>query len=442
MQTATQIAADVRAGRRTPQETVRESLETIAAADAGIGAFQVVDAERARRAADELAARPDLADLPLAGVPVAIKDNIDVAGLPTRHGSGATSTDPAADDDLLVRRLREAGAVVVGKTKLPELAIWGFTESIAHGGTRNPRNPARNAGGSTGGGAAAVAAGMVPVALGSDGGGSLRIPPANCGVVGLKPARGAAPLPGGVDDHWYGMSVIGPVATTVGDATLLLDILAGSTAWRTGDEVPAALRVAVSTRSPSPIGPAGRTARAAVAAAAELAAQSGHRVSRATPPYPALLPMVFNRHWLAGIADEAERLGLDPARLEPRTQRMVRSGQRLRRRGEPTRAQARQWQARAEQWFSTVDVLITPVISAAAPPMGWATRQGFLRSYLNGARTVPFTQAWNLAGFPAMSLPFGGTATVPGAVQLITVPGREARLLRLAEQLEEGAQTG
>jgi amidase len=440
MQTATQIAADVRAGRRRPQDTVQESLDRIAAADPAIGAFQVVDAEGARRAAEELAARPDLADLPLAGVPVAIKDNVDVAGLPTRHGSGATSAEPAAADDLLVRRLRDAGAIVVGKTRLPELAIWGFTESVALGGTANPRNPARNAGGSTGGGTAAVAAGMVPIALGSDGGGSLRIPTANCGVVGLKPARGTAPLPGGIDDHWYGMSVVGPVANTVADATLLLDILAGSTAWRSGDDVPATLRVAVSTRSPSPIGPAGGTARSAVNAAAALAAQAGHRVSRTNPPYPALLPMVFNRHWMAGIALEVELLGLDTRRLEPRTQRMVRSGQRLRQRGEPTGAQARQWQANAEKWFSTVDVLITPVISAAAPPMGWANGKGFLRCYLNGARTVPFTQAWNLAGFPAMSLPLGGTATAPGAVQLITVPGREARLLHLAEQLERASR--
>jgi amidase len=438
MQTATQIAADVRAGRRRPQDTVQESLDRIAAADAAIGAFQVVDAEGARRAAAELAARPDLTDLPLAGVPVAIKDNVDVAGLPTRHGSGASSAEPAAADDLLVRRLREAGAIVVGKTRMPELAIWGFTESIALGGTANPRNPARNAGGSTGGGAAAVAAGMVPIALGSDGGGSLRIPSANCGVIGLKPARGTAPLPGGADDHWYGMSVVGPVANTVADAMLFLDVLADSTAWRSGDDAPAILRVAVSTRSPSPIGPAGNTARTALKAAAEAAAQAGHRVSPASPPYPALLAAVFNRHWLAGIALEVEQLGLDPRRLEPRTQRMVRSGQRLRRRGEPTGVQARQWQASAEKWFSTVDVLLAPVISAAAPPMGWATGQTFWRCYLNAARTVPFTQAWNLAGFPAMSLPFGGTSTAPGAVQLITLPGREVRLLHLAEQLEQG----
>jgi amidase len=119
-----------------------------------------------------------------------------VAGLPTRHGSAARSATPRPSDDLLVARLRRAGAVVVGKTRVPELAIWDFTESRAHGGTRNPRDLSRNAGGSTGGGAAAVAAEFAALALGSDGGGSLRIPAANCGVVGLKPGRGLCPVAG------------------------------------------------------------------------------------------------------------------------------------------------------------------------------------------------------------------------------------------------------
>ena len=152
---------------------VEECLDRIAATDRRIGAFALVDADGARRAAEALAGR---ADLPLAGVPVAIKDNLDVAGLPTRYGSASTVDTPAGADDPMVARLRAAGAVIIGKTRMPELAIWGFTESRASGGTRNPRDPSRNAGGSTGGGAAAVAAGMVPLAVGSDGGGSLRIP--------------------------------------------------------------------------------------------------------------------------------------------------------------------------------------------------------------------------------------------------------------------------
>src|SRR5947209_9923227 len=227
--TATEIAAAVQAGRLSPREVVDACLARIAATDAGIGAFHLVDADGARRAAEALAARPDLSGLPLAGVPVAVKDNLDVAGLPTRYGSAATSPEPATADDPIVARLRAAGAVVVGKTRMPELAIWPFTESRAFGGTRNPRDPSRNAGGSTGGGAAAVAAGMVPLALGSDGGGSLRIPAANCGVVGLKPGRAVAGLATG---HWYGCTAFGPIAATVADAALALDVLAGGNRWR------------------------------------------------------------------------------------------------------------------------------------------------------------------------------------------------------------------
>src|SRR5437763_1073885 len=166
MQTAVDISASVRASRLDPRHVVEECLDRIAATDRRIGAFTLVDAEGARRAADALADRADLAALPLAGVPVAVKDNLDVAGLPTRHGSASTVDTPAGADDPMVARLRAAGAVVVGKTRMPELAIWGFTESRAFGGTRNPRDLSRNAGGSTGGGAAAVAAGMVPLALG------------------------------------------------------------------------------------------------------------------------------------------------------------------------------------------------------------------------------------------------------------------------------------
>ena len=157
--TAAEIAADVHAGRRSPQDVVETSLARIDALDPQLGAFQVVATEAARAEAAALSARTDLASLPLAGVPVAIKDNIDVAGLPTRHGSAATSMEPAAADDELVRRLGAAGAIVVGKTRMPELSIWAVTESTAMGGTRNPLDPSRNAGGSTGGGAAAVVSG-------------------------------------------------------------------------------------------------------------------------------------------------------------------------------------------------------------------------------------------------------------------------------------------
>jgi amidase len=451
MQTAIEIAAQVRDGRRTPREVVEEALARIAEADPGIGAFQVVDAAGARRAAEEVASWADLDRLPLAGVPVAIKDNVAVAGLPTRHGSGASSAEPEAADDELVRRLRAAGAVVVGKTRLPELAIWGFTESIALGGTRNPHDPSRNAGGSTGGGAAAVAAGMVPLALGSDGGGSLRIPAANCGVVGFKPATGALPLAGGLADHWYGCSAFGPIASTVDDAVLMLDVLAGGAQWRgSASTATGPLRVAVSLRSPSPIGRAGSGARQALRVAAERARTAGHTVRAANPPYPLTLATSWMQCWFAGIAEEVERLDLDPARLEPRTRGMATRGQRLRRKGRPTGGPAKAWRDRASAWFEQYDVMLSPVIAGPAPKMDWGTRAGFLPAYLQGARATPYTQAWNLSGFPAMSLPIvnaaglGNAAGLDGvtggrlagaAVQLVAVPGREWALIALARQL-------
>jgi amidase len=436
-QSAIEIAAAVRAGRRTPGEVVDACLSRIAAEDSRIGAFQCVVADQARRAAAELAQRPDLAALPLAGVPVAVKDNIAVAGLPTRHGSAATPRTTETADDELVRRLRAAGAIVVGKTRMPELAIWGFTESRAHGGTRNPHDLTRNAGGSTGGGAAAVAAGMVPLALGSDGGGSLRIPAANCGVVGLKPTRGAVPLAGGVADHWYGCTAFGPIAATVADVALVLDILAGADpSARRLDAPTGRLRVAVSLRPASPLGPPDATARAAVDLAARLVEAAGHEVVRAHPPYPATVINVWARHWLAGVAEEADRLALPMAALEPRTRSVVNRGRRLRRRSLPAAGPADRWRAQARDWFAGFDALLTPVVARPAPAAGAATDIGYLRTYLGAARSISFTQPWNLAGFPALSLPLGGTATRCGAIQLVTAPGNEATLLNLAAQLE------
>ena len=436
MGTAVQIAADVRAGRRTARDALERCLARIEDTDPTIGAFQVIDADGARREADAVGKRADLADLPLAGVPVAIKDNVDVAGLPTRHGSAATSVDPQPSDDVLVTRLRAAGAVVVGKTRLPELAIWGFTESPNHGGTRNPRDLSRNAGGSSGGSAAAVAAGFAPLALGSDGGGSLRIPAANCGVVGFKPSRGLVPLAGGLRDHWFGCSVFGPVAGTVADAALALDVLAGTDRWREPKPPTRPLRVAVSLWSPSPIGRPDAVARHALAVAADRARAAGHRVVESSPPYPLALVNMWVRCWLAGIATDVRQLNLPIAQLERRTRVMVAKGERLLGRGRPRPTEADAWRNRVLAWFSDFDVLLSPVIARPAPPPGWATNAGYQRAYINGARCSPYTQAWNLAGFPALSLPMPGTTKRPGAVQVVAPLGEDMTVLSLALQLE------
>src|SRR3954463_15384926 len=223
---------------RRSRDLVEESLARIERLDPKLNAFRCVMADSARAAADEAdAPRAAGEDAPLLGVPVAVKDNVDVAGEVTTHGTGAV-TRAASSDAEVVRRLRAAGVVVIGKTNLPELALWGhFTSSKTHGVTRNPWNPERSAGGSSGGGpggraaggggagGGVVASGRVAGAVGSDGGGSIRLPSAMCGVFGLKPQRDRVPLAPD-DGHWHGLTAFGPIARSVPDAALLLDAIA------------------------------------------------------------------------------------------------------------------------------------------------------------------------------------------------------------------------
>src|SRR6478609_4230112 len=192
LDTVTTIAAAVRAGDLTARAATQAALARIAERDAAIGAFQVVRSDAALREADAVDQRTDRFSLPLAGVPIAVKDNVAVSGEPMRIGSAGTDETPSEFDHEIVRRLRRAGAVVVGLTRVPELCVFGATDSV-FGITRNPWNLERTPGGSSGGSAAAVAAGMVPVGHANDGMGSIRIPAACCGLVGLKPGSGVVP---------------------------------------------------------------------------------------------------------------------------------------------------------------------------------------------------------------------------------------------------------
>ncbi|MHB9857494.1 amidase [Streptomyces sp. YIM S03343] len=428
--TAADIAAAVREKRVAPREVVAERLALIERYDGRIGAFRTVRAEAALAEADEVAARPDLDRLPLAGVPVAIKDNLAVTGESKRIGTLATPDTPSDGDHVTVARLRAAGAVVVGLTNVPELCVFGSTEGVL-GSTVNPWDPARAAGGSSGGSAAAVAAGLVPIALGNDGMGSLRIPAANCGLVTIKPGHGVVPA-GISDGDWFGMSENGPLATTTEDARLMLSVLADSEF--TGHDDPDPRNVAVSLRSPLAGIPISKPYTSAVLAAARLLARAGHRVRRADPPYPMSLSTTSLMHWTAGTAVDAE--GLDPGRLARRTRvhaavgrrfvGTVRSGdgrERLRRRLEP--------------FFAEHDVLLTPALARRSPrSVPWHER-GWLRNVVANTAYSPMTPPWNLTGWPAMSVPFGTLASgAPCAVQLVGRPGTEATLLDLAGQLE------
>ncbi|MGW2418740.1 amidase [Streptomyces sp. NPDC001709] len=428
---AAEIAAAVREKRVTPREVTAGHLARIERLDGRIGAFRKVRAEAALAEADEVASRTDLAELPLAGVPVAVKDNLAVRGESQRDGSAATPDTPAAEDHATVARLRAAGAVVVGLTNVPELCVFGTTEGV-FGTARNPWDTSRTAGGSSGGSAAAVAAGLVPLALGNDGMGSLRIPAANCGLVTLKPGLGVVPAGIGNGD-WFGMAENGPLATTVEDLRLMLGVLAGADTPRATD--PERRRIAVALRSPLAGVAVSRPYTTAVREAAGVLARAGHRVRRAEPPYPLSLGVTALRHWTAGTAVDAE--GLDPARLARRTRVHAEVGRRFVR-SVRTGDSRERLRARLTPFFTEHDVLLTPALARRSPAAGPWHERGWLRNILANTAYSPFTPPWNLTGWPAMSVPFGTLPSgAPCAVQLVGRPGAEAVLLVLAEELEK-----
>jgi amidase len=430
---ARQMARLVSERQVSPVELVSAHLDRIDQLDRAICAFQTVRGDQALAEAAALADRPDLAELPLAGVPVAVKDNVDVAGEPTRMGSAATPAAPAGADDELVARLRAAGCIVIGKTQMPELAIWPFTEPAAFPATRNPWDRNRTPGGSTGGGAAAVASGMAAVALGSDGGGSIRIPAACCGVFGLKPGPGLVPIAGQRTVHWHGMTAFGPLARTVADAALTLDVLAGTQGFRNANTPDRALRVAFSTRHPLVGVKPTTTVRSALDDAADLLRMAGHDVVAASPSYPNTLGLRFNSRWLSGIAEDARDLEQDA--LEARTRQMARAGNRFASRARP--ASADRFTSQMARWFTGYDVLMTPTLTRSPYPIGAWDGKNWV-STMFGVASWIYTPPWNIAGLPAASIPFGRDENgMPIGIQLVGAAGTDHVLLDLASQIEQ-----
>jgi amidase len=431
---ATELAALVRSGEVSAVEVVRAHLAHLDAVEPRIGAFRVVRREAALAEAAAVDASPDRARLPLAGVPVAVKDNVAVAGEVATDGSSAGAPAPATEDHPVVARLRAAGAVVVGITRVPELCLYASTDA-AGAVSRNPWDTARSPAGSSGGSAAAVAAGVVPLAHGNDGMGSLRLPAAACGLVTVKPGRGV--LPGGIGaDDWSGMAVNGALTTTVADQALALAVLAGQEPGPLPQPA-GPLRIAVSLRSPVPGVRADRAARQAVEATAVLLRAAGHTVVRRDPVIPPDAAVATLARWFAGAEDDAAFLGLDRARLEPRSRTHARLGRWVRRLGLVRPGPAERFRARTEAFFTDVDVLLMPVVSG--PPLAarpWHER-GFLANVTANARWAPFASPWNLAGVPAAVVPAGSRPEGwPLAVQLVGPPGAETRLLWLAGELE------
>lgn len=446
---AAKQAEMVRAGEVSPRELVQLCLDRIGRLDPQLNSFRVVFAEKALLEAEQAEARLRAGEeRPLLGVPVGVKDCVDVTGDVTTYGTDGFE-EPAKADAEIVRRLREAGAIVVGKTTLPELAICGFTESATWGVTRNPWDPQRTPGGSSGGSAAAVAAGLVPIALATDGAGSIRIPAASCGLVGLKPQRGRVSLAPDLE-HWNGLSVYNCVSRSVLDTALWLDVVGGGSQEpgapppperpfaEAAKSPPGKLRVAWSTAAPRAAAPptVDEVAKGAVADTAELLRSLGHDAERRDPDWGMISNNVTPRY-LRGIADDFARVP-HPERLERRTRGFARLGRLLpdalferARRAEAADA------ARVNAIFDSHDVLMTPVMGGTALPVRHWEGRGALQTVLGMSRFYPYCVPWNHLGNPAMAVPAGIAADgMPLSVQLIARPGEEATLLSLAAQLE------
>lgn len=447
---AARQAEMVRAGEVSPAELVRVSLERIARLDPELNSFRKVFAEKALLEAEQAEARVKAGEeRPLLGVPIAIKDETDVLGEVKSNGTDAY-TEPASADSEMVRRLREAGAIVVGLTLLPEMAICGFTESATYGVTRNPWNPQRTPGGSSGGSGAAVAAGLVPIASAGDGAGSIRIPAASCGLFGLKVSRGRVSLAPDLEG-WGGLAVEGCLSRSVIDTALWLDVVSGGSREpeappppdrpfvEAARREPGKLRVAHSTLAPRAVAPptVSDVAKAAVADATGVLRELGHEVVQKDPDWGGIGNNITAR-FLGGVA-ETVRAVPHPERLESRTRGFGRLGSILPR-GlyERARTEGRAADsARINAIFDSHDVLVTPVMGGTALPVRRWEGKGALRTVLGMSRFYPYCVPWNHLGNPAMAVPFGFDADgMPLSVQIVGRPGDEATLLSLAAQLE------
>lgn len=450
-------------GELTPTSLARHYLERIARLDPLVGAFATVTAERAlERAAHVERAVPRTA--PLWGLPLADKDLVDRAGVPSGYGSRTMTGHVPEVSSELVSVLDAAGTVSLGKTATPEFGMPSYTETLVGPPARTPWDLTRGAGGSSGGAAAAVAAGLVPFAPGSDGGGSIRIPAAACGLVGLKPSRGLVPSASGLASPG-GLPVAGPIARTVADAALLLDGMLGRVNGRIphpyavgapvaddGDYLGHAVRgegryqVGVMTTSAWDdaydivLAP---EARDALEVALTALAATGHGLEEvALAPEPGYAAL-FDVLWQAGAA----RLPITPENehlAEPLTRWLVARG-RERSAGELAAALTAQagFERRLIATLAPFDAVLTPAMADTPRPVGWWDADDPRENFAQQVRYTPYTSMVNVAGLPAIVLPVHVTAEgLPMGVQLIGRPGGEHVLLALGAQLERRLRWG
>ncbi len=430
-----------------PRELVELFVRRIEAIDPKLNAFRVTLADQALAEADALAS--DRADGALAGVPIAVKDEMALAGQAATQGSRSYGP-PAVADAEIVRRLRAAGAIPIGVTNVPELMIFPWTASIANGITRNPWHLERTPGGSSGGSAAAVAAGLAAAATAADGGGSIRIPAACCGLVGMKPTRGRVSQ-SPVAQGWLGLTVFGALARSVRDSALLLDVIHGpmpgdadvappfngSYAEAASTE-PGRLRVAISRKlPPGAIARLSGEQRGAWERTASLLTDLGHDVVERDPAY-GLAGVVFLQTWVRGTYEVAREVP-DQSKLERSTRQMAGAGRRVvpDRRRQKLIAKRDEVSARILELWQEVDVLLTPGVATTAIGAEGGYGRSAPVAIDKASRFTPWTPAWNLTGQPAVSLPAGfGADGLPLSVQLVGRPGAEDVLYSLAGQIE------
>ena len=437
-------------GELSAEEACRAALERLEAENPRIGAIVAWDGERALAEARERDGLPHVWRGPLHGVPFTAKDLNDATPYPTTYGSRAFAGNIPAGDASCIARLRRAGAVLIGKTNTPEMGMRPTTENLLFGPTRNPHDTARTPGGSSGGAAAALAAGIGVLAQGSDGGGSIRIPAACCGVVGHKPTRGLVSGAPASYDAWEGFATNGPMARNVADCALMLEVMAGP---EVGDayavpphdgafaaacaEDPPELQLGVIREPPS--GTLDDEVATIFDAALEALAHMGHRLEEAEAPLAAIMEPF---HTIVLGQTAALRRMLPPDRfglLEPATREAVADGEGVGV-GEYVGAvaAARRGAAAVLEALAAYELVVCPVLTRPAVrldefPLG-APRRELWRAYYDWhSYTVPF----NVTGQPALSLPIGTTgAGLPVALQIVGAPGDDALVLALGAALE------
>jgi amidase len=455
---ATAQAGLVREGELSPAELVDIAIAAVEEASPRLGAVTWTRFEQARAEASGA-----LPKGPFRGVPLLLKDlGCLVAGEPASFGLGALAGVTWPVTSYLAEQFRAAGFIILGRTTVPELGTSVTTEPRSFPPARNPWRPGHSAGGSSGGSAVAVASGMVPVAHGSDGGGSIRIPASACGLVGLKPTRGRVSQGPLVAESWAGAVSDGALTRTVRDAAAVLDAISapgpgepyyppplpGPLAAEVGAE-PGRLRIGLLGRPGAPHYLDHPECRSAAASAGRLLESLGHQVEESAPA--AMFEPDFACHLNTVIAAHTEvtlraferRLGrpLGEDEIEPRNASHRQAAAAM---GVAGYLQARewlgQWSRRMAPWWDSHDLLVTPTLGSPPPKLGWFTAAGPAAEGQRIASFIPYTAQFNVTGQPAVSLPLHWTADgLPAGVQLVAAYGREDLLIRVASQLEQAA---